>query len=61
MESKNKTQSGGIGFFSALTIAFIVLKLIGKIEWSWWLVLAPIWIPTAIVVAIAIIIAIFGD
>lgn len=25
----------------------IFLKLIGKIDWSWWFVLAPIWIPLA--------------
>lgn len=36
------------GFFCALlTIAFIVLKLTGFIDWSWLWVLAPIWIPVA--------------
>ena len=39
-----------IGSFPALlTIAFIVLKLCNVIAWSWWWVLAPLWIPTAIV------------
>lgn len=33
----------GIGFFGVLTIVFIVLKLTGHIDWSWWLVLAPAW------------------
>ena len=28
-----------------LTVAFIVLKLLGKITWSWWWVLAPTWGP----------------
>lgn len=32
-----------IGFFSLLTIVFITLKLTNYIDWSWWLVLAPIW------------------
>ncbi len=32
---------GGIGFLGLLTIAFIVLKLTGYIDWSWWLVLLP--------------------
>lgn len=27
--------------FDVLTIVFIVLKLIGVITWSWWLVFAP--------------------
>lgn len=28
-----------------LTIVFVVLKLAGLITWSWWIVLAPTWIP----------------
>lgn len=30
-----------MGFTEALTIVFIVLKLMGIITWSWWLVLLP--------------------
>lgn len=30
---------------SALTLMFICLKLADKIDWSWWWVFAPIWIP----------------
>lgn len=30
-----------MGFTEVLTIVFIVLKLIGTITWSWWLVLLP--------------------
>lgn len=30
-----------MGLTEALTIVFVVLKLIGKIDWSWWLVLLP--------------------
>jgi hypothetical protein len=30
-----------MGFLEALTIVFIVLKLVGVITWSWWLVLLP--------------------
>ena len=39
-----QTSSGGIGFIGLLQIVFIVLKLIGKIDWSWWWVTAPTWI-----------------
>jgi hypothetical protein len=31
-----------------LTILFVGLKLTGYIAWSWWWVLAPIWVPFAI-------------
>lgn len=52
---KSNTSSGGIGFLGLLQIVFIVLKLIDKIDWSWWWVLAPTWIPFVVVFAIAII------
>lgn len=48
----NKSSSSGIGFLGLLAIVFIVLKLIGKIDWSWWWVLAPLWIGPAILIAI---------
>lgn len=35
-----------------LGIVFITLKLLGKIDWSWLWVLAPFWVPLAVVVAI---------
>lgn len=35
----------GGGFTGLLTIVFITLKLTGYIDWSWWWVLAPLWIP----------------
>ena len=48
MATNNSNAGGGIGFFGLLTIVFIVLKLINVINWSWWWVLAPTWIPLAI-------------
>jgi len=39
----NKTYKNGIGFFGALTILFIGLKLTLVIDWSWWLVLLPMY------------------
>ncbi len=33
------------GFFGLLTLIFITLKLTAVLSWSWWWVLAPIWIP----------------
>lgn len=34
-----------IGFFGMLQLIFITLKLIDKIDWSWWWVLMPTWLP----------------
>ena len=42
--SESSSSSSGIGFTGLLTIVFIVLKLTGYIDWSWWWVLSPIWI-----------------
>lgn len=39
------SASGGIGFFSLLGLLFIGLKLGGVIDWSWWWVLSPFWLP----------------
>lgn len=39
--NSTKSSSGGIGFTSLLTVAFIVLKLCHVINWSWFWVLSP--------------------
>lgn len=50
-KSKNEivVKHNGIGFFGLLAIVFITLKLTGYIAWSWWWVLAPLWVPVAFV------------
>lgn len=57
-ENKSSSSSGGIGFAGLLTIVFITLKLLGKIDWSWWWVLSPLWIGFIIVLAIVAIVLI---
>lgn len=52
MSARTETSSGGVGFFGLLGLAFIVLKLTGYIEWSWWWVTAPLWMPTAIALGV---------
>ena len=51
MGESSSSSSSGIGFSGLLTIVFITLKLLGKIDWSWWWVLSPIWISLALVMA----------
>jgi hypothetical protein len=43
-----------MGFCELLTIAFIVLKLVGVISWSWWIVLLPEIIAVLFYVAIIV-------
>lgn len=52
--SSSSSSSGGIGFAGLLTIAFIVLKLTGFINWSWFWVLSPLIFTTIIVICILI-------
>ena len=52
--SNEKTTSGGIGFGSLHLLTFIILKLVGVVDWSWWWVLSPIWIPVALLLAVSI-------
>lgn len=54
-------NSGGVSVFTVLTIVFVVLKLVGTINWSWWWVLAPTWIPLAIAAVILFVATILGD
>ena len=56
----NKAKQGGLGIVSVLTIIFIVLKLLGVVQWSWIWVLSPIWISAVIVVVVFSVILIGG-
>lgn len=59
MENKS-TYTSGISTASLLGIVFVVLKLCGVINWSWVWVLAPFWIPFAIVIVILAVVAIIS-
>lgn len=49
------TNAPGVpGFLGLLGVAFIVLKLTGFISWSWWWVLAPIWVPITLLIILTV-------
>jgi len=50
--------NGGVGLPSLVFIVFLILKLVGTIDWSWWWITAPLWIPIVIVIIIVIIVLI---
>lgn len=55
-KSKDKViRNEGMGFCSALTLVFIILKLTGHIQWSWIWVLSPIWISVSLVIILILI------
>jgi uncharacterized protein (DUF983 family) len=55
MKKSNGYPASGL---EILTVAFIVLKLCKVIDWSWVWILAPVWIPIALVVVLKIVKAI---
>lgn len=57
--SKESNSSSGIGFFGALTLLFIGLKLTNVIDWPWWIVLAPIYGPLVIIIIILLLAALY--
>lgn len=54
-ENKTTVNKNGVGFGGLLTIAFIVLKLCGVIDWSWVWVLAPLWISFGLIIIIVVV------
>ena len=57
--NNNSNSSHGIGFFELLQIVFITLKLCKVINWSWWLVLLPLWAELALLITIIVLAIIF--
>lgn len=51
-DKSSSSSSSGIGLCGLLTIVFITLKLTGHVDWSWWWVLSPLWIPIVLVLSI---------
>ena len=54
------SSCGGIGLGTTLFVVFLVLKLCGIIDWSWWWVFAPLWVPVAALILLVILLAITG-
>ena len=48
----NENTSNGIGFGTVLFLIFMILKLTGNIDWSWWWVTSPLWIPLTLGVVV---------
>lgn len=61
MDKKKKSMSsGGSSFVGLLTLVFIVLKLCGVITWSWWWVLAPLWIPVGLIILAVVVLTLLA-
>jgi hypothetical protein len=50
-----------LGFFSLLALIFITLKLLGYIDWSWWLVLLPAYVGIIFILILFVILLALGQ
>lgn len=51
-----KASNGGVGIFGTVGIVFIVLKLAGVVDWPWWVVLCPLWVPLALLLLLIMVV-----
>ena len=47
-----QASASGVGLGGLVFLVFLACKLTGNIDWSWWWVTAPLWIPVALLFAI---------
>ena len=50
-----KSSKSGLSLTGVLFIVFLVLKLTGLINWSWWWITSPLWLPLSIAFGIILI------
>lgn len=60
-------STGGVSLTFVVFIVFLILKLTNNIDWSWWWVTSPLWLPflaalgvICLILVIAIILVILG-
>lgn len=56
----SSSTNSGVGILGVIGIVLVILKLVGTIDWSWWLVLLPFYGPAAIVLLILVGIVVVG-
>lgn len=47
-------RSNGDNVPLLLFVVFLILRLTGCIDWSWWWVTSPLWIPVIVVLVVAL-------
>lgn len=58
MKSKNGFSINNISWGSLTSLIFMILKLTDVIDWSWWVVTMPLWLPYALVIGFFLIIVV---
>lgn len=55
-----KDISWDVDVFSWLTLGLCVLRATGVIRWNWLVVLAPLWVPLAVLILLMIVARVLG-
>jgi membrane protein YdbS with pleckstrin-like domain len=55
MSNQSSKNGNAVGLPAILLVVFVVLKLTHVIEWSWWWVLSPLWIPLAFALVVLLV------
>ena len=55
--SEQQDSTPGQFLLIGVFLIFLTLKLCGVIDWSWWWVTAPLWMPVALGVLLFIVVA----
>jgi hypothetical protein len=58
MSNNKSNSSNGLGLGMILFLIFMTLKLTDNIDWSWWWVTSPLWIPVVILLVVFAVIGI---
>jgi hypothetical protein len=59
MSKEQKTTPINSGILTILFVVFLVLKLTGNIDWSWWWITSPLWMPVAAIFVLIVIVLVF--
>jgi hypothetical protein len=53
-------SSNSLSLSLVIFVVFLTLKLSNVIDWSWWWVTSPLWLPFAVVLAVIMIVSAFA-
>lgn len=60
LQRSMENNSSSLSLSLTVFVVFLTLKLSGVIDWSWWWITSPLWLPFAFVLATIAIISIFA-
>lgn len=58
--SDRTVSSSGVSLPTLLFVLFLGLKLGNVIDWSWWWVTSPLWIPIATIAGFFVLVVVIG-